>query len=440
MAYYNQIHRSWYRAVVDYKCNFFDKQKEHYIIWLIDRGYPIQAKAVSLRKLHEQFCDIKLSEPILKVGVSHVLPFAEQYDYMNECSYKERADNWDAFTVKKFKEVLESADCIRFTPEYFVDDHYFGKVFIQGQEERFERALDILVNIGNAEETSINTDVFLVELGKGQTLNIERYQDNDRRNIRASHYSTQNYLNNHIKERNPQYAQNVEVVECFDDTPINNLPKNIPVEMHPLNKVTRWLDNYVETPLADPEPIQDETEVIPCLTVMKSFSSNNGCQSPVAVQKMHSYTVSRSPKVRPSEVELKEAVYLSKRDTSKEVSAANNLLQKIREKQLQRQKSEGMSVDVKRFPDMSSLGYVSDSYQMHIKEKQVIPKEVKGKPVAAKRVIDLIPAGYDTIVSQIQRQTKVVKKIPAMKKGKGGVLRSWKERRNTKSVSLILFL
>lgn len=385
--------------MIDHHCDYYDKTSEHYIIWLIDYGYAVHGTDMSIRPLHPSFCARKLSEPVLKVGVAHVLPVSEEYDYLNECSYQEKSDNWDAFTVRKFKELLENASCIKFKTEYCANGHYFGEVLIQDKRGQFEDAAEILVQIGRAVDT-LKTTVFMDELKKIETLNFERYQDNDRRTIRpvtkqVQHQSRQrNDFITHRAKRMLHHITNVKVIECFDDTPVNDIPKNIPAEMHPSNKVARWLEKYVELPKVKRDDvvddgIDDETAAMPLLVARKSFNLKHEpripAPKPAPLRKFSTHNVIRPPKILLDETDHKSEINISTCVVTKETSVAAfsvksifvaNLLERLAKKQAARKEAAKLE---------SVSGTVAPSI------------------VETKRTMDIIPADYEQIRSQQER-------------------------------------
>lgn len=354
-----------------------------------------------LRKLHPCFCARKLSEHVLKVGISHVLPASEEYDFLNECSYKEKTDNWDAFTVAKFREILENANSLKFRSNYCVNGHYLGKVLIEEKTGKFEDAAEILLEMGRAVET-VKQATFMDELKKIETFNCERYQDNDRRNIRPLQKMTkveqqgrqQNQFVARKVKQMQHCAQNVEVIECYDDMPVNEIPKNIPVEMHPNNKVTRWLNKYVEGPTVQDDDtvndtIDDSAKPMPLLIARKSFQLKTQDKVPAPLRRIQTHNVTRPTKIYPVEADQKSEINVSKCGEAKKDPVPSvtspfllNLLKKLQLKQETRKKAAANELESSKMIEVTST-------------------------VETKRTLNIFPADYAQIKGQIERNKRL---------------------------------
>ncbi|XP_063700836.1 uncharacterized protein LOC134831114 [Culicoides brevitarsis] len=273
VAFYNQVSHNWYRAIVDF-IYIADDGYTNYIIWMLDYGYPTIASNIVLRKITSEFRDWKISEPVLKVGVLGILPATQTYDFINEKALLQRTAAWSPFATRFLKEKLENAESIKVTGGLCVDNHVFADVAIESIEGDFKSTADLLAETKQAIIMRGEAE-FLDALKRLETMRIERFMDNERHNIRPQLMKSMQMarkLETLKPAKNPVPMPEFKVFEAFDDQPINDIPKNIPVEEHHMNKVTRWLEKYVIPEMMheakakkDSQEVPKDTESMPIL-------------------------------------------------------------------------------------------------------------------------------------------------------------------------------
>uniref|UniRef100_A0A336LZD3 CSON006120 protein n=1 Tax=Culicoides sonorensis TaxID=179676 RepID=A0A336LZD3_CULSO len=404
VAYYEQNNNRWYRATIEFHYNLSNKTRDSFIIWLIDYGFPVYASSFNLRPLAIEFQARTVAEHIIKVGVSHVLPVYEYYDFINECEKYEIDDTWNARTTAYFKEIMEYSNCIKFTAQYCNNGHFFGTVTIQGKNEKFKDAADILVKTGRAIKTEDSSN-FIDDLNKIQTVNFERYQDNNHRNIKEESSKSRNIFGKAKKELGKFDLFQCKVVECYDDNPRNDVPKDIPCETYAATKVERWLDKYIKPLLMSPKPIlenpdeEDEMKEMPVLIPSKSFTGKESKKEPAGLRQIASHNISRQSRAvsfaqgPKSEIleRTQETVPKSDVDTnSYKTPLIRKIMEKLHQKRLAKEKDSEKANSVVTAPQ-------------------------------SKSDINLLPAGYTQIINQENRiaaRKGFTAKLEAIKKTK----------------------
>lgn len=178
VAYYDRSQSKWFRAVVDFYVEL-SSTTDSYILWLIDCGYPVRAFSSSIHKLEKRFYSPETFENVLKVGCSNVLPTSEDYDYLNERPLVEIVDHWNGLTVSKLQKIVESSYGIEFYEKTRFKDQLFGEVKIYTNTGKILDLCNVLVKSPNAVQVDDNQE-FIQKLKYLETINVERYQDNNR--------------------------------------------------------------------------------------------------------------------------------------------------------------------------------------------------------------------------------------------------------------------
>lgn len=393
VAFYNESSNNWNRAIVDYHFKFYDKTDENYVIWLVDLGHPLCVTGFYLRPLDPKFSGRKLSSNVIKVGVLNVLPVSQEYDFLNECSFQLMAEMWDSIVVRTFKDSLEFSSSIEFKAECSVGDHYFGKIMIEDVDGETKDAIEILTGTEYACEEP-NEGVFMKELLKIGTISFERYHDNNGQIVRTTVPKNdffQKCGKNELRAMNMNYLRNVEVIEPLDDCPVNDIPKNIPVEMHSIKKVERWLEKCI-TMTNIPEINEEENEVLqkmPLLTLKVEVTNYP------ALRKVSSHKVSRSNKHSHDSDNKSEIIqsksYISDDEQSQEKPKFGTKILELLAK--------------RRAAKLNALTSIDETSTINDDTTTVIQP---------KRVLDVIPACYSQVISQYERAKRASQKAQKM--------------------------
>uniref|UniRef100_A0A336LWA6 RNA helicase n=1 Tax=Culicoides sonorensis TaxID=179676 RepID=A0A336LWA6_CULSO len=183
VAYIDRVHSKWYRAVID--CRFdLGNDNYTYYLWLIDYGFPVQTTKTNIYKLEKCFHTPESFDKIFKVGLANVLPCKEEYDFLNEKTQIEISDQWDADTVLKLQKIFETSTGIEYFEKFQVKDQSFGEIKIHRHTGKILDLAKVLTKSPKATEIKDNDD-FLIKLKLIETINIERYQDNNRQSIKS---------------------------------------------------------------------------------------------------------------------------------------------------------------------------------------------------------------------------------------------------------------
>lgn len=183
VAYFDRSRSKWYRAVVDFYIEL-SSNTDSYILWLIDYGFPTRVLGSTIYKLEKRFYTPESFGNVFKVGVSNVLPASEDYDYLNERPVVEIVDKWDGSTVSKLQKIFEASSGIEFREKVRYKDQRFGELKIHTSTGKILDLCKVLAKSPNAIQVG-DVDEFLLKLKNLQTINVERYEDNNRQCVKS---------------------------------------------------------------------------------------------------------------------------------------------------------------------------------------------------------------------------------------------------------------
>ncbi|XP_063709549.1 putative ATP-dependent RNA helicase TDRD12 [Culicoides brevitarsis] len=179
VAYFDRAIKKWYRAVVD----LIIEVPNVYYLWLVDYGYSIKVSANSVNTLERKFRTPETFGNVLQVGVANILPATEDYDFLNEQPVIEMANCWKESTIMQLQKIFDMSYAVEFQEKLRIGEKIFGDLTIHTNTGKVLNLRKVLTKSPNAVE--VKPDEFTENMERINTVNIDRYLDNNRQCIKT---------------------------------------------------------------------------------------------------------------------------------------------------------------------------------------------------------------------------------------------------------------
>lgn len=144
----------------------------------------MRTTGANVYKLEKRFYTPETFGNVFKVGVANVLPASEDYDYLHERPVVNIDAHWNKSTVAQLQKIFESSSGIEFQEKTRLREHLFGDVYIHTNTGKILNLCKVLAKSTYAIQVDGEHE-FLQKLKHIETVNIERYQDNNRQCIKS---------------------------------------------------------------------------------------------------------------------------------------------------------------------------------------------------------------------------------------------------------------
>ncbi|XP_053695882.1 uncharacterized protein LOC128743352 [Sabethes cyaneus] len=189
-VFYIQLTR-WVRAEVDDIMEELNGQV-HCNLWIIDEGVPLKTCCRYIKPLPEKFAEVKTN--VKHGGLEKILPAESGYDYLQGKTVTKLTQDWCPGIVRVFESCIEEAVSISF---YNVRRHqatgidmFYGTMKITSHQNVTNDALDLLKKAGGALVMIVDEAKFYDNLPLLRTVDMQRFEDNDRNENMKFHTNT----------------------------------------------------------------------------------------------------------------------------------------------------------------------------------------------------------------------------------------------------------
>ncbi|KAJ6637471.1 hypothetical protein Bhyg_10201, partial [Pseudolycoriella hygida] len=144
----------WIRVRVDSKSNKNKFEKEKFILWAIDYGFPIESEIRWIRCLRSDELNVMNSGLIRKGGIYKVVPCTAVRENATSVLEFKKTNKWSQKAIEFVEKLISKAKRINFKREAQYKDHIFGSFIIQTNEDKNVAAEEFLINMREGVNTS----------------------------------------------------------------------------------------------------------------------------------------------------------------------------------------------------------------------------------------------------------------------------------------------
>ncbi|XP_055550647.1 uncharacterized protein LOC129733102 [Wyeomyia smithii] len=189
-VFYVQLTR-WVRAEVDDILEELNGQV-HCNLWVIDEGVPIKTTCRYIKPLPERFAAVRTH--VKRGGLERILPAESGYDYLQGKTVKKMTRDWCPGIVRVFESCIEEAVSLSFCNvrrhQVTEIDMFFGTMKITSHQNVTNDAIDLLKKAGGELVMIVDEAEFYDNLPILRTMDMQRFEDNDRNENMKYHTNT----------------------------------------------------------------------------------------------------------------------------------------------------------------------------------------------------------------------------------------------------------
>ncbi|XP_037028322.1 putative ATP-dependent RNA helicase TDRD12 isoform X2 [Bradysia coprophila] len=157
----------WIRGRVDFKLQY---NKEMFILWAIDYGFPIETDGRLIRPIEADELRVVYEGLIFKGGLFEIVPSIMEYNFMKAAEEPRKTKKWSSRAVQMVEKYLHQADDLTFKCRAYYEDHFFGSLIIQSL---------VVAEFLKSSKEGVNSDNFMKEFSELDDQPYwQRQQDN----------------------------------------------------------------------------------------------------------------------------------------------------------------------------------------------------------------------------------------------------------------------